>query len=326
MPEEPTRDPYHSVTDFADVANELAEKAPAEEKFYGNKAFIEPLWRASQRDETFPFMSLAVFKQKLIEANQKGLLTLGRADMVSEMDPELVKGSETSHLNARFHFVILPENKSRYNVTDEQGHVHDSADGKFTSGGGSNARIDVEKTAEEVSSKLDPLHKSAIASYTNGGTYQRLNNYLRGTSDKHDTYDDDIKRATCKRIYAAINTHGVAGIKCSRGVAIDDSDFGSFMSNMKSSMDSKRPIRMAGFNSFSTDDEIAHEFAFKEHKGRNPVVIYVTTKKGLPISAISNAAFESEILVNHGARFQIERIVPGDKEDDTPHKIYAREV
>ena len=47
------------------------------------------------------------FKQRLVEANSKGLLRLSRADLVSAMDPELVAESETRYLNARFHFVRL---------------------------------------------------------------------------------------------------------------------------------------------------------------------------------------------------------------------------
>lgn len=143
QPEKPARNPYHSLADFADVVNEMAAKAPAEDKFHDNKAFIEPLWRASQRDETFPFVSLAWFKSKLLDANAKGLLHLSRADMVSHMDREQVKNSEINvgYGQATFHFVRLPDEKATYSIKpaagqrsmafDEEKHPRDDA-GKFT--------------------------------------------------------------------------------------------------------------------------------------------------------------------------------------------------
>ena len=52
-------------------------------------------------------MDLPTFKQRLTEANNAGLLTLSRADLVEVMDHTDVQESETRYLNAEFHFVLL---------------------------------------------------------------------------------------------------------------------------------------------------------------------------------------------------------------------------
>ena len=49
-------------------------------------------------------------RQKLVEANRANLLTLSRADLVQLMDPADVRESETTYLNATFHFVLVEGN------------------------------------------------------------------------------------------------------------------------------------------------------------------------------------------------------------------------
>jgi hypothetical protein len=71
--------------------------------------FIVALWRCSQREPSFLSLSLPEFKQRLVEANSRSLLHLSRADMVQAMDPQLVADSETSFLNASFHFVLIED-------------------------------------------------------------------------------------------------------------------------------------------------------------------------------------------------------------------------
>ncbi len=92
---------------FAATVRALAANSPREDRFHDNKVFIAALWRASQREPNFPRVSLAEFKQRLVEANTDNLLHLSRADLVQEMDPQLVADSETEYLNATFHFVLL---------------------------------------------------------------------------------------------------------------------------------------------------------------------------------------------------------------------------
>lgn len=69
--------------------------------------FIAPLWRSAQREPSFPRLSLPEFKQRLVEANSRNLVHLSRADLVQAMDPQSVAESETTHLNATFHFVLI---------------------------------------------------------------------------------------------------------------------------------------------------------------------------------------------------------------------------
>jgi hypothetical protein len=95
------------VAEFARTVRALAAASPPEDRFHDNKVFIAPLWRASQAEPNFPRLSLAEFKDRLIEANARHLLHLSRADLIQAMDPNLVMESETPYLNATFHFVLL---------------------------------------------------------------------------------------------------------------------------------------------------------------------------------------------------------------------------
>lgn len=102
MPAEP-----FDLPAFAATVRALAASSPPHDRFHDNKVFIVALWRASQREPSLQHFSLPEFKQRLIEANSRNLLHLSRADLVQAMDPQLVADSETVHLNATFHFVLL---------------------------------------------------------------------------------------------------------------------------------------------------------------------------------------------------------------------------
>jgi hypothetical protein len=108
-PDEPRPAEPLDLAAFALTVQVLASHSPAEDRFHDNKVFIAALWRASQREPNFPRLTLPEFKQRLLEANARHLLHLSRADLVQAMDPQLVAESETSHLNATFHFVLLEE-------------------------------------------------------------------------------------------------------------------------------------------------------------------------------------------------------------------------
>ena len=58
-----------------------------------------------KRREPEGIADLGDFKQRLLRANQAGLLSLSRADLVEAMDPADVRASEISSLGATFHFV-----------------------------------------------------------------------------------------------------------------------------------------------------------------------------------------------------------------------------
>ncbi len=70
-----------------------------------SKIFIVHVWRSLQDDAEFRGMDLPTFKERLAQANNARLLNLSRADLVQAMDPEDVRLSEVSYLNATFHFI-----------------------------------------------------------------------------------------------------------------------------------------------------------------------------------------------------------------------------
>ena len=105
-PESWPAEPF-DLTAFAATVRSLAAKSPPQDRFHDNKVFIAALWRATQKEPNFPRLSLDTFKQRLVEANSHNLLHLSRADLVQEMDSQLVADSATMYLNATFHFVLL---------------------------------------------------------------------------------------------------------------------------------------------------------------------------------------------------------------------------
>jgi hypothetical protein len=74
-------------------------------RFGTDKVFIIHVWQALQKALMFPEMNLAEFKRRLAEANNARLLDLSRADLVSAMDPDDVRLSELTYMNATFHFI-----------------------------------------------------------------------------------------------------------------------------------------------------------------------------------------------------------------------------
>lgn len=111
-PQEPKPPEPFDLTDFAATVGKLAAISLPADRFHDNKVFIAALWHASQREPSFPRLSLPEFKQRLVQANARHLLHLSRADLVQAMDPQLVAESETEYLNATFHFVRLEEDRS----------------------------------------------------------------------------------------------------------------------------------------------------------------------------------------------------------------------
>ena len=97
---------------FANTVKAAARDCPSEGWFGDNKVFINHVWRRLRDDPGFPPMDLAGFKQRLVQANADNLLTLSRADLVQVMNPADVSESETHHLNAVFHFVLVERDQS----------------------------------------------------------------------------------------------------------------------------------------------------------------------------------------------------------------------
>ncbi|MFT3765234.1 MAG: hypothetical protein QM820_06915 [Minicystis sp.] len=71
------------------------------------KVFVSHVWSEYQHRDGSSAVGLDDFKQMLVRANQAGLLSLSRADLVEEMDPADLKRSEIAALGATFHFVQI---------------------------------------------------------------------------------------------------------------------------------------------------------------------------------------------------------------------------
>jgi len=91
---------------FAERVKAAARACPTG-RYGDNKVFIAHVWRRLQADPDFAGMDLDTFKDRLAEANNARLLDLGRADLVQALDPDDVRQSELSYLNATFHFVRI---------------------------------------------------------------------------------------------------------------------------------------------------------------------------------------------------------------------------
>lgn len=86
-----------------------AAAASATGRWHGNKVFISHVWDELRRHGGAGAMSFADFQRRLIEANRAQLVELSRADLVQAMPPADVAASETTHVNASFHFVRLDD-------------------------------------------------------------------------------------------------------------------------------------------------------------------------------------------------------------------------
>jgi len=98
--------PPSELADFARKVRTAAREC-ASGRFGEDKVFIIHVWRALQSDAEFRRMDLAAFKHRLAEANNARLLDLSRADLVQAMDPDDVRLSEVTYLNAAFHFIQI---------------------------------------------------------------------------------------------------------------------------------------------------------------------------------------------------------------------------
>lgn len=92
---------------WAKEVQAAANAVPASGRFGDERVFIASAWEAVKHRPEVSGGSLAAFKSRLPEANRLGLLSLTRADLVGAMDPALVRASETKHLNAEFHFIVV---------------------------------------------------------------------------------------------------------------------------------------------------------------------------------------------------------------------------
>ncbi len=93
---------------FAARALEAARRVGAEGRFpaepSGGKVFIGAAWRAAESG-----LTLAKFKERLVEAHRAGHVELSRADLVEAMDPKLVQESRATYLGAEWHLIRVRE-------------------------------------------------------------------------------------------------------------------------------------------------------------------------------------------------------------------------
>lgn len=95
-----------SLQRWAEQVQALAE-ATSTGRYGDERVFIAAVWRAAQTGPAALRDPLPSFKARLVEANREGFIRLHRADLVGAMDQQLVRESETRHLNATFHFVEI---------------------------------------------------------------------------------------------------------------------------------------------------------------------------------------------------------------------------
>ncbi len=108
----PVVHPTHAVPSFdlpafATRIKRIARTSPPTARFGDNKLFISHAWQLFNDESDDAGMDLASFKHRLVEAHRAGLLVLTRADLVSAMNPDDVRGSQTKYLHAEFHFVLI---------------------------------------------------------------------------------------------------------------------------------------------------------------------------------------------------------------------------
>jgi hypothetical protein len=88
---------------FASLVKDVAHDVGPDGRFGSQKVFISAIW--DQLHDRVD-ITLDELKQRLLDANRHGLLSLARADLVGAMDPSIVARSEIADANASFHFVI----------------------------------------------------------------------------------------------------------------------------------------------------------------------------------------------------------------------------
>lgn len=94
------------LTGFARQIQELACQS-ATGRFGENKVFLSHLWNHFQREPSRDGITREEFNGRLLEANRRNLITLSRADLISEMDPADVEASEISLPHTTFHFIRI---------------------------------------------------------------------------------------------------------------------------------------------------------------------------------------------------------------------------
>ncbi|HVK72380.1 MAG TPA: hypothetical protein VM734_03640 [Kofleriaceae bacterium] len=91
------------------AAVRAAAQAEQHAVFGPRKVYIAGVWDALRGHPAVAGLDLGRFKGRLVEAHRAGLVSLARADLAGAMDPALMDSSETTSLDARYHFVVREE-------------------------------------------------------------------------------------------------------------------------------------------------------------------------------------------------------------------------
>ncbi len=86
-----------------DLVLGAARAMPTSGRYGAQNVFVSALW---DRVGSRLGMSLDQFKRWLLAQNRQQHLTLGRADLIDDMDPDQVERSEIEDLGSYFHFVL----------------------------------------------------------------------------------------------------------------------------------------------------------------------------------------------------------------------------
>jgi hypothetical protein len=103
-----TADHNGELTTFA--ADTLRAACGAKTGWFGdNKVFISQVWNHLRAQREFAALTLAQFKERLVEAHRGRLLELSRADLVERMNADDVADSETRYLDGVFHLLRIDD-------------------------------------------------------------------------------------------------------------------------------------------------------------------------------------------------------------------------
>jgi hypothetical protein len=84
---------------------QAAAKQATSGRWGDEKVFINHVWRQLRADAKAGALDLQTFKERLLEANQRGLIRLSRADLVIAMPADDVRESEIATFGDLFHFI-----------------------------------------------------------------------------------------------------------------------------------------------------------------------------------------------------------------------------
>jgi hypothetical protein len=88
------------LTDFANTIQQITNQMTT--GLFGPKVFINHVWHETTSSYQW---SLNDFKDSLLKAHQKRLLTLAREDMPSQHDTSTLMESKITYLNACYHYI-----------------------------------------------------------------------------------------------------------------------------------------------------------------------------------------------------------------------------